>query len=662
MAVVQHNTLLTSNLHNPKGIVSDTTSEIITISGTNVGVSQKSPAYKFDVNGTARANSFNVNDAYTLPTSDGNADEVIVTDGSSSTSFKVKVQSVGISGSSGLSDDVILASGSNVTLSQSGNVISISSGGGDFQTAVQTPITPVGDISAIEVQSAIEELDTEKLSLAGGTMSGAIAMGDNNITGLGKIVFPQETAGTNVQVISFLGDSDMGFWQHNDTTQYRLRLKSWDGTEIFMVDNNNIYYSKLSYSPTYVGTIRGKADNSWGTIGTYYRPTNTGHWRLDAGTDGDEFQIQDWTSVNINTNAKIGSYTADHTLILRGQNASASGYSLQFRENDDWSGFEIKHDTSGNALYLNTYAADTPTTRLVIDRNTGLFNYQGSDITTSGTVTSTTFVGALTGNASTATILATARDINGVSFDGSANITVTADANTLSNTTLKSTVVSSSLTSLGTIGSLVVTTADINGGTLDGVQIGGTTATGEMFVNNASDDADGLGSQGDSGQVLTSAGAGANPTWETPDGGADYILLKDEKVANTDGGTFTTGDWRKRDINVEEIDTGGDASIASDQITLLAGTYECIIKCPAQSAGNHVTRLYNTTDAAVELAGSNATSPGVSTIIGRFTIAGTKTFEIQHRCLSTAGTIGFGSALNVGIVEVYTIAEFRKVA
>ena len=53
--------------------------------------------------------------------------------------------------------------------------------------------------------------------------------------------------------------------------------------------------------------------------------------------------------------------------------------------------------------------------------------------------------------ASTAATLATARAINGVNFDGSAAITVTADANTLSNTTLKSTVVSSSLQSVGTL-------------------------------------------------------------------------------------------------------------------------------------------------------------------------------------------------------------------
>ena len=55
------------------------------------------------------------------------------------------------------------------------------------------------------------------------------------------------------------------------------------------------------------------------------------------------------------------------------------------------------------------------------------------------------------GNAATATALATARAINGVNFDGTGDITVTADANTLSNTTLKSTVVNSSLTSVGTL-------------------------------------------------------------------------------------------------------------------------------------------------------------------------------------------------------------------
>jgi len=54
--------------------------------------------------------------------------------------------------------------------------------------------------------------------------------------------------------------------------------------------------------------------------------------------------------------------------------------------------------------------------------------------------------------AAQATILATARAINGVDFNGSAPITVTAAAGTLSGDELKSTVTGSSLTSVGTIG------------------------------------------------------------------------------------------------------------------------------------------------------------------------------------------------------------------
>jgi hypothetical protein len=47
-----------------------------------------------------------------------------------------------------------------------------------------------------------------------------------------------------------------------------------------------------------------------------------------------------------------------------------------------------------------------------------------SGLTVSGTATATTFSGALSGNATTATTLQTARTINGVSFNGSANITL----------------------------------------------------------------------------------------------------------------------------------------------------------------------------------------------------------------------------------------------
>jgi len=84
--------------------------------------------------------------------------------------------------------------------------------------------------------------------------------------------------------------------------------------------------------------------------------------------------------------------------------------------------------------------------------------------------------------AGTATALETARTINGVSFDGTANITVTAAAGTLTGITLNSTVVSSSLTSVGTIatGTWQGTTIAVNqGGT------GQTTYTnGQLLIGN----------------------------------------------------------------------------------------------------------------------------------------------------------------------------------
>jgi len=87
-----------------------------------------------------------------------------------------------------------------------------------------------------------------------------------------------------------------------------------------------------------------------------------------------------------------------------------------------------------------------------------------SSLTSVGTLGSLTvtnpITGSVTGNAATATALQTARNINGVAFDGTANITVppgAADASTLTGATLASNVLASSLTSVGTLTSLAVT-------------------------------------------------------------------------------------------------------------------------------------------------------------------------------------------------------------
>ena len=143
----------------------------------------------------------------------------------------------------------------------------------------------------------------------------------------------------------------------------------------------------------------------------------------------------------------------------------------------------------------------------------------------------------------------------------------------------------------------------------------------------------------------------------------DYIKVSDVKPQGTSGGSSTAGVWKTRNINTEDTDTGGHCSIANNQITLAAGTYECFIACPSYLAGSNKARLYNVTDGAVVLLGQNAQTSNAATVVGRFTIAAQKTFEIQHQCSITKTEYGFGWNNDFdGANEVYTVAEFRKVA
>lgn len=129
--------------------------------------------------------------------------------------------------------------------------------------------------------------------------------------------------------------------------------------------------------------------------------------------------------------------------------------------------------------------------------------------------------------------LTTPRAINGVNFDGSAAITVTAAAGTLTGTALNSSIVTSSLTSVGTITSGTWTGATIaiaNGGS------GQTTANAAL---NAF-----LPSQtGNSGQFLTTNGT--STSWATV-GGSGTVT----NVASADGSITVTNPATTVDLSV----------------------------------------------------------------------------------------------------------------
>ncbi len=174
---------------------------------------------------------------------------------------------------------------------------------------------------------------------------------------------------------------------------------------------------------------------------------------------------------------------------------------------------------------------------------------------------------------------------------------------------------------------------------------------------------------GTNGQVLKTDGSG-NLSFVAQSGGlfSSYAIIRDQKTGS-DGGTFTSGAWRTRDLNTEVVDDDGIVSISSNQFTLQAGTYFIKAITPAYEAEYHQNRLYNITDSSVVDTGSsaftNATSFVVtnSILLTRFTITGAKVFEVQHQTNLTKSNTGFGVRSSAGFTtaaDIYTIVEIYK--
>jgi hypothetical protein len=132
----------------------------------------------------------------------------------------------------------------------------------------------------------------------------------------------------------------------------------------------------------------------------------------------------------------------------------------------------------------------------------------------------------ITGNAATATKLITTKNINGVPFDGSTDITIPiiANAEALTGTTLNSTVTASSLTSVGTIssGTISLTT---------NIKTSGTITAGAVTYPSA---------HGTGGQVLSTTGTGTL-TWTTASGGGVSSIGAISGTSTAKGASITSG-------------------------------------------------------------------------------------------------------------------------
>ncbi|MFA5826869.1 MAG: hypothetical protein WC825_12985, partial [Gallionellaceae bacterium] len=143
-----------------------------------------------------------------------------------------------------------------------------------------------------------------------------------------------------------------------------------------------------------------------------------------------------------------------------------------------------------------------------------------------------------------------------------------------------------------------------------------------------------------------------------------FIYIRAEYPANTSEGALTAGAWQTRVLNTKVVDSHSLATLAANQITLPAGTYEFDASAPAYSVNNHMLKLSNITDSIdylgqIGAAASSVSGISISACCGRFTISSPKTFELRHRC-TTTGANGLGIPCNFGVNEIYAQIKIWK--
>ncbi|MBC7821604.1 MAG: hypothetical protein IAG10_32360, partial [Planctomycetaceae bacterium] len=189
--------------------------------------------------------------------------------------------------------------------------------------------------------------------------------------------------------------------------------------------------------------------------------------------------------------------------------------------------------------------------------------------------------------------------------------------------------------------------------------LGVSTGSGDVVsTNNGSDFTSAATTFSNLKQAATASATGVvkRPT---------MAVIREEQVSGTNGGTFTSGADQVRVLNAEQSDLDSIVSIASNRFTLAAGTWLIRWRAPAYAVGAHQSFLYNFTDTAEVARGSSEfasaanvvqnTSAGSAVV----TIAGSKAFEIRHRCQVTSATYGLGNAASFG-TEVYTQVEIES--
>lgn len=148
--------------------------------------------------------------------------------------------------------------------------------------------------------------------------------------------------------------------------------------------------------------------------------------------------------------------------------------------------------------------------------------------------------------------------------------------------------------------------------------------------------------------------------------GGDIVkaaIVWDEKAQGSNGGSFTSGAWRQRDLNAK-LDSDNIITLASNAVTILeSGKYLIKAMSPAHAVDRHQIRIVKNgvllimgTSEFASNAANSASNRSMAMAVA--TLAVNDILKVEHQCQTTFATYGFGVGDNSNFgVEVYSVME-----
>jgi len=144
-------------------------------------------------------------------------------------------------------------------------------------------------------------------------------------------------------------------------------------------------------------------------------------------------------------------------------------------------------------------------------------------------------------------------------------------------------------------------------------------------------------------------------TGDKGDSGAltGIMHVRDQQASGTSGGTSPAAGAVTRTLNTVVRNTISGASLASNQVSLPAGTYRILASAPAMNVQNHSLRLIDASDSSIIAYGTTEYAVGSvqtrSLIALEVVFAASKTIYLQHYTAASAPTTGLGQGISAGL-------------